>query len=383
MKVLQILYSGLGGHGNVATSLVRADTARRWEHRLLFYGVEDLLPDYAAFCARRRIPYTFVRKPRGALRVGAAALAGALRRHRPDAVVLHTPVLAPFVKAYCLLGGARLLVVEHTPNAAKTRAEWLASFLAPLLADRVVYLTPAYRQELRARPWLAWTVDRAAVIPNGLDLDAFAPPAPGSERRVAARYHLGMVGRFSAQKDQALVVDALAALARDRGLDKDVVVHFAGCGDTLEAVRRRVAARGLQARVVFHGVLGEAALIALLRGLDVYVHASHAETMCTSVMQAMACGLPVVASRIPGIRELVVDRETAWLVDPGDAAGLAAGLEDLLRDGARRAALGRAARAHAVRQFAAARAFRRYHEVLTEGPEPGRAPRPDPDPAAP
>ncbi|MBK6382062.1 MAG: hypothetical protein IPF69_01110 [Chitinophagaceae bacterium] len=57
MKVMQVLYSGLGGHGSVVTSMINADKEKKWEHCLLFYGIEELLTAYTDFCKSTISPF--------------------------------------------------------------------------------------------------------------------------------------------------------------------------------------------------------------------------------------------------------------------------------------------------------------------------------------
>lgn len=99
-----------------------------------------------------------------------------------------------------------------------------------------------------------------------------------------------------------------------------------------------------------------------LRKADLYVHPSRADTFPSGVLEALACGTPVVASRVGGIPEQVTE-ETGVLVEPGDPAALAAAIESLLADPERRARMGRAAAADARERFSLDRQLAAYVEL--------------------
>ncbi len=164
---------------------------------------------------------------------------------------------------------------------------------------------------------------RAAVIPNGVDTSQFVAALERSEAREALALSprdvsIGLVGRLTVQKGQEVLLRAaprvLAALPAARFL-------MVGDGEDrgrLEALATRL---DLANRVRFLGTRRDVPL--LMRALDIFVLPSHWEGMPISLLEAMAAGLPVVASNVTGSREAVVDAETGLLVPPGDAGALA------------------------------------------------------------
>ncbi len=143
------------------------------------------------------------------------------------------------------------------------------------------------------------------------------------------------VGRFQAPKDYPTLVAALARLR-----EVPVSVRIVGGGPDLEAIASAVRAAGLEETVEFLGERDD--VRALLAAADCFVLASHSEGLPLSVLEAMAAGLPVVASDVGGVHELVVDGETGTLVVPNEPHALAGALRDLLLDPARRQQLGAA-----------------------------------------
>ncbi len=359
MKVMQVLYSGLGGHGSVVTSMIEADKKKEWEHSLLFYGIEELLTGYKNFCINNNIPFAFIKKGKGIFKTGWRAIRIEFKKCNPDAIILHSPTLIFPAWLYCLASKKRLFVVEHTPHSTKGLAEKIASFFSILLARKVVCLSAEYRQKLQQQFRLLPVLRKTIVIQNGIDLEKFHPAVKPS----GGELHIGMIGRFSIQKNQAMIIDAAIKGFASGQFDEAIHFHFAGNGETLEGLEKAVTDNGLAARVHFHGLLNEEELYEFLARLDVYVHASFAETMCTSVMQAMACGLPVIASDIPGINDIVEKNKNAILFNNGDVSGLINGLT-MMKNKNTRSEMSNNSRRIATEQFSSLKTFSGYSNLI-------------------
>jgi 2-deoxystreptamine N-acetyl-D-glucosaminyltransferase/2-deoxystreptamine glucosyltransferase len=191
---------------------------------------------------------------------------------------------------------------------------------------------------------------RLHYIPNGIDATAWAPSA--ADATAAARSAGPPVvlcsGRFTPVKRQLDLVEA-AAILRDRGVQARF--RLAGSGPLQGAVADRVAALGLGAVVELPGTLDPATMADALAAADIACLPSLQEGMPGVVLEAMASGVPVVGTRVNGIRDLVVDGVTGLLVPPADPPALAAALAELLGDPQRRRAFGDAGRARALQDF--------------------------------
>jgi glycosyltransferase involved in cell wall biosynthesis len=196
----------------------------------------------------------------------------------------------------------------------------------------------------------ACRTERTLVIHNAVDVAAFAAPDQlrGIPRVVS-------IGRFAFPKDFATLVEALAATRADYR------AAFVGEGPLLPEIAATIRQRGLTERIDLLGNRGD--VPGVLASADVFVLSSRSEGFPVSILEAMAAGLPVVATDVGGVAESVVDGETGLLVPPGDPAGLAAALDRLLTDGALRLRLGAAGRERARRHFDLA-GFRRAHVEL-------------------
>ena len=193
--------------------------------------------------------------------------------------------------------------------------------------------------------------DRTVVIHNGVPLDVPRRP-PGGTDPVT----LLSVGRMRAPKDLFTLVRAMADL--EPGSAR---LRIAGDGPDRAAVAAEVERLGLGGTVELLGTRDD--VPALLADADVFVLASDSEGLPMSVLEAMAAGLPVVASAVGGVPELVLDGETGILVGPRDTAALAGALARLVADSALRDRLGAAGRLRVEREFSLER-FEREHLEL-------------------
>jgi glycosyltransferase involved in cell wall biosynthesis len=176
---------------------------------------------------------------------------------------------------------------------------------------------------------------KIAVIANGLNLGQFrSRPAPAALRKVV------VVANLRPEKGHDVLIDA-AAVVRQRF--PDATFEIVGDGPERERLEARAAARGVSEAFAFLGHRDDVA--SRLEAADIFVLPSRSEAFPNAVLEAMATGLPVVASGVGGILELVDDGRTGLLVPPDDAAALSERLCRLMADAAVGAALGAAARA--------------------------------------
>lgn len=191
--------------------------------------------------------------------------------------------------------------------------------------------------------------ERLHCVPNGVDTAVFrpdvAPARPTLRRRLGLAEDvalMGFVGRLSPEKGPELFVQAAQLLQRRCPQAHAVLV---GEGPLHGAIAQQIAQAGLAGRVHLAG--GCEDMPGLYPQLQLLACSSHSEAMPLAVMEAMAAGLPVVATRVGGVPDLVVHGETGWLVPPRDAQALAAQAALLLEQPAHARAMGAAARRRA------------------------------------
>ena len=222
-----------------------------------------------------------------------------------------------------------------------------------------VVVSPSTRDDLRARFLPA---DSIRVIPNGLDHERFCPDAS-----VAVEPGLIVfVGRLEYYKGVDVLLEAWRLLGEQH---PDCRLVLVGAGTASEDLQARAARLPSTARVTFTGFVSEDEKIEWLRKASVVVQPSHKEGWGLTVLEANACGTPVVATDVPGLRDSVRPGLNGLRVPRGDAPALAGALARVLEDSSLRASLSSGALAWAGRfgWDAVADAFAEVLEALAAG----------------
>lgn len=359
-KVVQILYGGLGGHASVAFSLIEGDRQKEFEHRLLFFGIEELTAEYRERCDKNGITFQSIVK-KGKLPLNDwRKVYKCLSDWQPDVIVLHSTTLIFPMVLFHKLKKCRLIFVEHTPNHIKSRNEWLASRWGMRFADKVVFLTDVYRVEMVKALGAKYRKEKVTVIPNGIDVALFSPDETGEAQ---AQRDIGMIGRFSITKNQEELIDCFHQLVSNGQL-ADWKLHLAGDGTSLAPLKEKVKQYKLQDRVLFYGNIREDQIVSFLRKIRIYVHATKGETMSTAIMQAMACGLPVIGTNVAGVSNMIDDGNTGLLYQSSGEPGLAQCLIAVIENDPLRLNLARNARSYALEHYSLEKMFMRYKSVF-------------------
>ena len=192
------------------------------------------------------------------------------------------------------------------------------------------------------------------VIPNGVDGELFT-----DEARAWSPPLILSAGRIVHQKGFDLGLRALAQLT-----DLEWEWRIAGDGTQIEVLRTLARELGIGERVIFLGWLAHGDLSRCYHQANIFLFPSRHEGMPNAVLEAMSSGLPVVATRIAGSEELVLDAETGLLVNTEDVDSLREGLRRLLGEEKMRMQMGQAARRRVEKEYSWENAARQYSELL-------------------
>ncbi|MBI4536544.1 MAG: glycosyltransferase family 4 protein [candidate division NC10 bacterium] len=287
----------------------------------------------------------------------AIRAAGSFRRRaralRPDIVHCDTLYTA-MISGLAFTAHPRSPVIFHA-RTSESGGAW--DFLVPPLCKRIICVSRAV-----ASRFPRWHRNKLCVIPNGVDIGEYQTTAAGA----ALRKELGIA-------DRAFVIGYSGQLIREKGLDvlfaaferlrhesPDARLLIAGRGKDETALRAVAPARVIflpfsESLAAFYAALDVFALPTLLR-----------EGLSRALLEAMASGIPCVATPLGGNAETFRDGESGMFVPAGDTHALWRGLRELAQDPKKRREMGAAARDHVAKRFDAAAAMRRIEELYDE-----------------
>lgn len=219
----------------------------------------------------------------------------------------------------------------------KSRGQLALQRAAYHAAHRVIANSPAAAQQL-AREGVS--ADRIRIIPNGLDVARFPPIAHSGRLRT-----LVTVAHLREEKAHDVLLEAFARVTASEAL----VLRIVGDGPRRAALERQAKALGVADRVQFMGHREDVAEI--LASSDLFLLPSRSEAFPNSAIEAMAAGLPVIASAVGGLLDLIEDGRTGLLVPARNADALVAAVERLLAQPTLAAALGASARRHVRERY--------------------------------
>ncbi|MDO8622291.1 MAG: glycosyltransferase family 4 protein, partial [bacterium] len=231
---------------------------------------------------------------------------------------------------------------------------WYARWTLPRVlrfADRIVVSSRDYADHGALAPFVAKLGDRLVEIPFGVDTERFAPDGNQGLRIKnhgdCAILLVGGLDRAHAFKGVPILLDAVARIP-------DVRLRVVGNGDLQPHYERRAQALGISDRVEFLGSVSDTDLPGVYRRSDILVLPSTARSEAFGIvlLEAMASGIPVIASDLPGVRTVVVDGQTGLLAPPGDATALEGSLVGLTGNSERARQMGAAARRRAEERYA-------------------------------
>ena len=238
---------------------------------------------------------------------------------------------------------------EHGTIKADSKAHIYVQRFVWGLADRVLSVSHVLREQLCRT--IGFPVERIHVIANGVDLSGFQPSQESIDYRAklgvpADARVFGTVGRMVPVKAHPVLLDACRQVFREI---PQAYMLIAGEGPLRGDLDRIVKEYGIVDRVKFLGWQPD--VQSVLQALDLFVLSSHSEGMSNTILEAMASGLPVVATAVGGNGELVNDGDTGLLVPPDDPPALARAITALLRDPESRSSMGLRSRQRVLQDF--------------------------------
>lgn len=287
-----------------------------------------------------------------------------LRQERPHIVQTHNwGTLLEGALAAKLAGVPIVIHAERGTIEGRRRNLFVQRRLLKVV-DQVLSASEALRQRLAASTGFPY--EKIKPIPNGVDVSLFSP-RPTEKQRIRKNLgleltaiYIGTVANLRPVKNHALLLRVGSRLCQSH---EQVRFVFAGDGPLKEQLVALAEELGISTKVRFLGARSD--IPEVLNALDIFVLPSLSEGMPNAVLEAMACGLPIVATRVGGIPELIDDGNTGFLVPSEDERQLEAILGHLLHDDAKRRALGEKGRQRVLECFRLERMVNEYQELYS------------------
>ena len=312
-----------------------------------------------------RVPVRPLADPRRSGKWNALRMARLFRAYRPDVVHTRNWTCIDAIIGARLAGVPVVIHGEHgreasDPEGRNAFRRRVRRLLGPLVTEFVTVSRDLAR-------WLASDVGispaKITHIYNGVDTDAFSPGDQHEARKVLGLPHepivMGTVGRLDPVKDHRGLIEAFHRLARRQDTQL-LIVGDGPCRPELEHLTNEL---GLRGRVRLLGERDDINVI--LRALDVFILPSLGEGISNAILEAMATGLPVVATHVGGNPELVDDGVTGFLVPSRSTSSLAAALQRYLDDPGLKRHHGDAGRIRSLKEFSLSRMFAAYDALYS------------------
>ncbi|HPU84427.1 MAG TPA: glycosyltransferase [Candidatus Latescibacteria bacterium] len=286
-----------------------------------------------------------------------------IRTRKIQLVHAHLVYAGITAKIAARLSGTPVVMTRHSAFEPKANTFFYRfdNWLTRRYAARLVAVGEEVRATILKERWME--PDRVVLHRNAIDVSEFRPkhhqPSPDGA------YIVGTVGRMEAPKAQEVFLEAVARVRAGYPNVKAVIAGDGRLRSHLEGVRSRL---GLDTAATFLGSVTRKDIPGLLNTFDVFVLSSDWEGLPLALLEAAASGLPVVATDVGGVHEIVQNGKNGWLVEPGNVEQLARRIGALLSDVEMRERFGRQARAFVETEFDITRLAREtaalYREVL-------------------
>ena len=369
IRVMHVVHSfGVGGLENVIVQLINRLPSARFEHVVVALTTID---EFHQRVVRPDVRFIALHKPPGHAVPLYPRLYRLLRELNPD--VLHTCNLAALeVVPLAWLARVPLRVHAehgwdaHDPQGRNPRYQRLRLLYRPFVSHYVAVSRDLYDYLDRA---VGVPARRRSLIANGVDTDTFAP-ARGAPRAVSGcpfesgrHWLVGTVGRLQTVKNQPLLARAFVRALQSQAAMRDTArLVIVGEGPLRAEVERVLAAAGMADLAWLPGARDDVAEV--LRSLNLFVLPSQAEGTSCTLQEAMASGLPVVATAVGGTPDLVQENVTGHLVPPDDEQALADAIVRAFGTPDNSARQGEAGREHAIRRFAISAMVQQYQQLF-------------------
>jgi glycosyltransferase involved in cell wall biosynthesis len=327
----------IGGLEIVVATLAEQASSRFRPHVICLEGLGPL----ASRLRNAKVPVECIGQSDTSLARSVITLRRRLKELAPHVVHTHNDK-AHIRGALATIGWRRAPPLVHTRHGPSRVTSWAAVLAHRIAVRRSAFIVSVSKDANEIARRDKAPPDRLRVIHNGVDVGRCS----SSYHQPADRPHAVAVGRLAPVKDLSTMLRAARIIC---DVQPDFRLDIVGEGPSCSALHSLRAELGLQRHVIFHGVTED--VTRFLKGPTLFLQSSRSEGISLTLLEAMAAGLPVVATRVGGTPEVVEHGVTGMLTAPGDPEGFADAVLSVMNDGRLAFSMSRAARARAERYF--------------------------------
>jgi len=360
-KKILFLLQGLqiGGLENVVYNLSKAVNAKGiFDVEICCY---DTLGTYLEDLEREGVKVHYIARKRGFDWTYPFKVAGLIRNRKIDVLHAHNYTACFYGALAAFLARKPMIYTEHDHSYASSAYVSIVGKILKKITSKRVCVSVEVKNALKK----FGTIDDIEVVYNGIDENIFK--SIGSEEKANKRQDLGfkkedtllgVVGRLDEMKNQTILLDMLAQLKQTAPNAKLIIV---GRGKTELFLKSKVEKMGLTKNVSFMGEIRNVHNV--LSMLDIFLLPSLSEGLPLSIIEAMASGLPVIASKVGGIPELITNDLNGYLVEAGNKNAFMEATEKLVKNTNTQKTMGRENRSKFLKTFSLSKMAHRYVEI--------------------
>jgi glycosyltransferase involved in cell wall biosynthesis len=310
MKVLHILYSDIGGTFDVVHSIIKKNSNSYWIDQMLLTG-PNLFNSYKYRAHKLRIKINFIKTIRFLPFLFWIKIYLKIKKLKPDIIMLNNNQIFPSI-LYKLIYKKKIIYVDHNPYFLHKKisiqivdilSKFFCDFLITVSKKNFIY----YLKKIGIKKNLKF-------VRNGIDISFFSI---NKKKKLNRNFYIGMAGRINETKLQELIIRSLAKIRKN-----NIKVTFAGDGPKIPMLKKIIIDHDLKKQIKFVGKLDSFQLKKWFNKIDLYIQASKGEAMSISVLQAFAASVPVLASRVVGLKEIINEKKNIGFIFDNNVTSL-------------------------------------------------------------
>jgi glycosyltransferase involved in cell wall biosynthesis len=297
MKVLHILYSDIGGTFDVVHSIIKKNANCYWIDQILLTGPNIFNP-YKSRALKLKIKINYIKTVRFLPFLFWIKIFLKIKKLKPDIIMLNNNQIFPSI-LYKLIYNKKIIHIDHNAYVLHKKisilivdilSKFFSDFLITVSKKNYIY----YLKKISIRKNLKF-------ISNGINVNFFSK---NKKKKLNKNFYIGMASRIDETKLQELIVKSLIKVKKN-----NVIVTFAGDGPNIPMLKKIIKNNNLEHQINFEGNLDSFKLKKWFHKIDLYIQASKGEAMSISVLQAFAASVPVLASRVTGLKEIINEKK--------------------------------------------------------------------------